>query len=356
MRQGTSHVAWLVAENGDLQGISCGSDPCSEHEGGIGELREALGIKSHYENGLVDRVAKQQPPFLVMRQFQHDDGQPHAWLALGNYRYLNAFSFGEGQMPPEQPPFFNEVRSDYGNPTLSAAWDSSGVLIYARGTESVRRLEQFHEWVKQQDLALGNAFTGHRSDWHSNASGLVFVKASAIPQALADQALAEDQKNVRLRKAAAKLGIDQELRAAGLRWFALSPRWADDQETEVKFWLNPMNQQDYDCGLFSVDELRQWAKGTGPVMIDKPLRAQEKKPREDHQSPERKHPARQVRGAVDVGGVGQPGKSEVAINVHYYHPQIAKRPLVDQGEFSLAELQARFPNPVKAPRKKPGMR
>jgi hypothetical protein len=356
MRQGTSHVAWLVAENGDLQGISCGSDPCSEHEGGIGELREALGIKSHYENGLADRVAKQQPPFLVMRQFQHDDGQPHAWLALGNYRYLKAFSFGEGQMPPEQPPFFNEVRSDYGNPTLSAAWDSSGVLIYARGTESVRRLEQFHEWVKQQDLALGNAFTGRRSDWHSNASGLVFVKASAIPQALADQALAEDQKNVRLRKAAAKLGIEQELKAAGLRWFALSPRWADDQETEVKFWLNPMEQQDYNYGLFSVDELRQWAKGTGPVMIDKPLRAQAK----SHEKAIEALKGNIRRAKFEVPSMwvvwANPEKSEVAINVHYYHPQIAKRPLVDQGEFSLAELQERFPNPVKAPRKKPGMR
>lgn len=356
MRQGTSHVSWLVADNGDLEGISCGSDPCSEHEGGVGELRDALGIKTRYENGLADRVAQQQPPVLVMRQFQHDDGQPHAWLAMGSYRYTNAFSFGEGQMPPEQPPFFNEVRSHYGNPALSAAWDSSGVLLYARGTESVRRLEQFHEWVKQQDLAMGNAFTGHRSDWHPEASGLVFVRASAVPAELAEKALAEDQKDVRLRRAAEKLGMDKELKAAGLRWFALSPRWADAEETEVKFWLNPMDQQDYHYGLYSVDELRQWAKGTGPVMIDKPLKAQAK----SHEKilDELKKNIRRAKFEVPSMWVvwANPEKSEVAIKVHYYHPTSAKRPLVEQGEFPLADLQERFPSPVKAPRKKPGLR
>lgn len=356
MRQATSHVRWLISETGELEGLSCGSDPCSEHEGGIKGLREAFGFKSEFKNGLADRVAQRQPPVLLMRQYQGDSGQVEAWVAMGNYRYTNTFSFGEGQMPPESPPFFEQVRFPYGNPTLSAAWDSNGVLLLARGRESVQYLEQFYELIERQDLALGNAFTGSRSDWHQKAGGLVFVKASAVPQELATRALEQDQKEVRLNKAAEKIGLDKELSAAGMRWFALSPRWADDQETEVKFWLNPMEQQDYNYGLFSVDELRQWAKGTGPVMIDKPLRAQAKSHEKAIEA--LKENIRRAKFEVPAMWVvwANPEKSEVAIKVHYYHPQIAKRPLVDQGEFSLAELQERFPNPVKAPRKKSGMR
>ncbi|MEN9328271.1 MAG: hypothetical protein RI947_1079 [Candidatus Parcubacteria bacterium] len=36
----------------------------------------------------------------------------------------------------------------------------------------------------------------------------------------------------------------------------------------MKFWLNPVEQDIYQSGWFSIDELRLWLKDQGPVMIE----------------------------------------------------------------------------------------
>ena len=41
--------------------------------------------------------------------------------------------------------------------------------------------------------------------------------------------------------------IEATLKAAGCSYFALSPRWNDD-ETEIRIWLNPMKQHENNIG------------------------------------------------------------------------------------------------------------
>lgn len=355
MRQATTNTHWLLSDTGQIEGLSCGADFTSEHESGISGIRDAFGFKARHENGLPDRVAQKLPPVLVLRELKGADGKPEAWLVMASHRYQGLFSFPEGSQPPEEPPFYREVQHSFSSPELRTAWDEDGVLIYASGEKSVGLLKQFHQMVQDKDLALGNAFTGSRSDWHSKAGGLVFVRASAIPQPLVDKALADDQSAVRLCQAAEKLGLDKELKAAGKRWFALSPRWANDQESEIKFWLNPYDQDSHHYGLFSVEELRQWARDEGPVMVDKPLRAEARKLGKDLSKLQQG--IRKSKFEVPSLSVvwANEEKTEVGIKVHYYHPNSAKYPLVDQGVFSLQELQQRF-LPMPARRKAPGPR
>src|SRR5690606_18676756 len=94
---------------------------------------------------------------------------------------------------------------------------------------------------------------------------------SKLDPALAQAAYEKDQRKVRLQEAAAKLTIVDELRAAGKHYYALTPRWKDEQESEVVFWLNPADQQDYRCGQYTVEELRQWIRNECPIIIDKAL-------------------------------------------------------------------------------------
>jgi hypothetical protein len=65
--------------------------------------------------------------------------------------------------------------------------------------------------------------------------------------------------------------IEEKIKKADLRYFALSPRWCNDGEkTRTKypivFWLNPHDQHIYNSGWFTVEELEQWISKTGPVL------------------------------------------------------------------------------------------
>ena len=40
----------------------------------------------------------------------------------------------------------------------------------------------------------------------------------------------------------------------------------DDTKQDVRFWLNPAEQHTYKSGWFTVEELKQWAKGEGPIL------------------------------------------------------------------------------------------
>ena len=76
-----------------------------------------------------------------------------------------------------------------------------------------------------------------------------------------------DEDYHKLKLAAESTGLEAYLKSRGKRWFALSPRWANDEKSGVRFWLNPQEQQKYSAGWFTVDELREWADERGPVIM-----------------------------------------------------------------------------------------
>jgi hypothetical protein len=39
-------------------------------------------------------------------------------------------------------------------------------------------------------------------------------------------------------------------------------------EGEIRFWLNPTDQENYRSGWFSIDDLIAWAHNQGPVMVE----------------------------------------------------------------------------------------
>lgn len=350
MRRATMSTHWLLSPDGALEGLSCGSDATTEHESGIAGLRQAFGFPETFERGLPDRLPTRAPPVSILRQVEDDDGQPRAWLALAGHAHARAFAFPEGVPPPGTPPFAPEVALQ-GDHTLAVAWDRDGVLVHARGAPDVRRLEAFHACVEAGDLALGGAFT-QKTDWHGSARGLVFVRASAIPAPLVAKALADDQRATRLRAAVAELGLEAELKAAGLTWFALSPRWANPDETALQFWLNPTDQRAHAAGWYSVADLREWAQGRGPVMIDQPLRKHQR-----DLAPE----LEKLHACIRRAGFETPSltvvwrddtRGEVAVEVSYRPSIPHRKPRLDTGRVSLVDLQAQFPAPA-ARRRKP---
>jgi len=51
----------------------------------------------------------------------------------------------------------------------------------------------------------------------------------------------------------------------GKQWRSLERwQWMDG---EIRFWLNPTDQVQYQAGWFTIDELIQWSQDNGPVLI-----------------------------------------------------------------------------------------
>jgi hypothetical protein len=60
--------------------------------------------------------------------------------------------------------------------------------------------------------------------------------------------------------------VKQTLADQGKEWHSLERwQWIDG---EIRFWLNPHEQDIYRSGWFSIDELIAWAHETGPVVIE----------------------------------------------------------------------------------------
>lgn len=56
------------------------------------------------------------------------------------------------------------------------------------------------------------------------------------------------------------------LRDQGKEWYSLERwQWMDG---EIRFWLNPKDQELYHTGWFSVDDLIAWSRERGPVLIE----------------------------------------------------------------------------------------
>jgi hypothetical protein len=61
----------------------------------------------------------------------------------------------------------------------------------------------------------------------------------------------------------------EELKAVlndqGKHWRSLERwQWMDGQ---IRFWLNPTDQVQYQSGWYTIDELIQWSQGYGPVFV-----------------------------------------------------------------------------------------
>ncbi|HMQ35067.1 MAG TPA: hypothetical protein PKD53_30395 [Chloroflexaceae bacterium] len=62
----------------------------------------------------------------------------------------------------------------------------------------------------------------------------------------------------------------------GKQWRSLERwQWMDGQ---IRFWLNPTDQVQYQSGWFTIDELLQWSRNRGPVIVHEEAEEDESEP------------------------------------------------------------------------------
>lgn len=227
-------------------GINLSADYCSEHEWGIAEIKSALGIPVDTtlpENqGIRGRTITKFNPALFFFQKR----KTHTCLTFE--RHFDA------------PLGWKNRELDSKPEVIAAAWseDDFGIVVE---NANARRLKELFEAFKRLDVAIGIGAGGPFQN-----GGLSLVIASRFPAEANEELKAADEDHRQLLLAAKATGIAEELKKAGKKYYALSPRWKDDTKKEVKFWLNPEEQGENSAGWFSAADLRLWIEGRGPVL------------------------------------------------------------------------------------------
>ena len=263
-------------EKGKVYGINFSSDACCEHEMGIEKMRSYLGINADIpdEDGfgpmeIISMIASRIASLFGVKAREENN---KIGIRARTVRIFNRSDFFFEKSTTHtcltfQPELLklsgHSGWSNYGlekHPkTLSAAWDNKSFGIIVEN-EHGKFLEDLFRAFSKKDVAIyfgGSEFL--------MAPGLIIAIASRIPEEIKKKMYDTDMSEARLEEAVKKDGVSEKLAAAGKLYFGLSPRWKDEKEEKVLYWLNPYDQENDNFGLFTLQDLLDWTKGEGPI-------------------------------------------------------------------------------------------
>lgn len=296
MRRAYNSSVWRN-DSGQVIAVNLGADYCAEHEWGIKPLKESLGIRSFPDN---ERTISDKEIIKALEPYVSGKERKNLGLPMRkiNSKEVSHRSYGRYELANNlDTKGVKIVNRDYKNKTketytmwgvhfrwlsplndsgydwkeVCGAWYSKEAeetvsywndSSFAFFSEDKQLVKDIVEAFERSDVAV---WTGSSGPFRNG--GLIVAIASRLPEEFVKQMEESDLDTVLLRIAAAKENVRDILKDANKRYFALSPRWKDDNKKEVQFWLNPLEQNTYNYGWYSAKELRQWANNEGPVVI-----------------------------------------------------------------------------------------
>lgn len=280
MRRGREGKIWKSEETGEVIAITLGADYCSEHEWGIKGIKSLLGMQDlqvpNFKLGAAEKILeflnmKTTGPVGLKRMKQTKDirvvhnldtkglKETSGWGKDKKKHTLWGFAIIESWYQ-ERFDFKESLRENYFNPEreeLIGYWDENG---FAALLEDKKIVEEIVSAFSRKDIAVWVGASGP-----FNNGGLIIAIASRLPEDFVKEMEDTDLDTIKLQKAAARTKIYAKLKKSNCNYFALSPRWANDTKTEVKFWLNPRDQSNNNWGWYTTEDLELWTKGEGPI-------------------------------------------------------------------------------------------
>lgn len=264
---------FLFNEQNKLIGINFGSNFCAEHEWGISNTKRSFGVSEDPKLVGIDRRRITTFPdskgFVLIERKQH-------WTLV----YSDSWAW-RGEVLQEK--FDSQELGTYSyrgsvKDEIYTAWSDGdfAVRVYSdapNADKNKKHLKEIYDAIVSGDAALwlggsGNPFKN---------SGLIIAIVSRCPEeGLKGMKEADEEANRlddefdRLNK---ELDIENRLKEAGKRYFALSPRfhggnWGKKTVFDIIFWLNPMDQRNNRSGWVTVEDILAWADGKGPIPED----------------------------------------------------------------------------------------
>lgn len=267
MRDSSNHCE-IVATEGVTYGVNLGFDFCAEHEWGFKWAARYLGRPENPSPDLLGVRARTTTQHADDFPIELVEYQDELWLR-GQRAWSRDQASLESELsgdPKKVPHYMGSLMRPYGDKPLRAAWDGdSGFCVVGRTDEAKEAIRIAHKALMDDACFIvqsGGVF---------GAGGLKLIDARLIPDQVDWDMTANDRASFSLEEAVEATGIRQRLEAAGKRYFALSPRWVDQDKGSFQFWLNPMEQQANNFGWFTVADLDDWIAGKGKI----PMRAKE---------------------------------------------------------------------------------
>jgi hypothetical protein len=269
MRKGYDNC-WLE-QGGKIFGINLGSDFTAEHEHGVKELNQCLGVDNKDHLGIEKRrIRKPNVDGVVWVE----DGDTAALLIVKPYevKYFVGRKINE---------LSQELRF-YDKEDIATAWSGNDLGILVRGEENIKRLKKIYAAILNKEAAIWLGGGGGFKN-----AGLCLAIINEIPEDLKKTMHDADVDSNKLMVASEKTGIKQKIDKINsdfreknkgygyydvpCGYYALSPAWINEDHKEksaypVVYWLNPMQQDKNNFGWYTVEQLLEWVdEGKGPI-------------------------------------------------------------------------------------------
>ena len=240
-----------------LVGFNLGADFCAEHEWGIKGIVREFGVDGN-KVGIDGRMVTVIPKSLIYKDVTYEKMKCHLLVLVPYYYREEDLKITKNVLRTWE--LYTYRLEETG---ITTAWDEKSFAILV--TDKYKyELKELYEAFLNLDVAVGIAPSGV-----FNNGGLKFCIKSKLPEETIQSIKDADLDYLALQKAVEKTGIKKILDNARCRYYALSPRWKDDNKNEVIFWLNPMEQDKNNYGWFTVKDLKDWAKGKGKIPMNK---------------------------------------------------------------------------------------
>lgn len=276
---------FLTTEDGKtMVGVVLTGNFCAEHECGIQRIRDTFGINEEKEErfgplawwrkitggnkpvfGLDKRKITRLPEGYSKLIFgetkfsfnEYEKGKKTTVKA--DMAFLGMDSFYSTSLSPEQT-FEKRIKEEtYNKKEAEGWWSEEDFLVASENKEFIKEL---HEAFLRKDIAM---WTGQFTQNPFAPAGFIIAITSRVPEEGRKTMYDADEDYYNLKLAAQKTGIYEKLEKAKKEYYALSPRWKDEEKKEVQFWLNPQEQRSNNSGWYSVSELEEWIEGKGPI-------------------------------------------------------------------------------------------
>ena len=256
----TYNSQFIFNEDGTFVGLNLGADYCAEHEWGIRDLEDTFGINRNLV-GIKSRTIQKLPDSMRTLEFQYR-GIKYIGLLCHSYSYYN--NLDKKRLKEYLPtPFEHTKDCDF-----DAVWDEQGFAVVLPISER----EKFNDIMKAiENKNLAIFVQGSKNPF--GRGGLVLLIVDRLPKKYTDDMENADKDYIALLKAVKDTRIEEKLKKANLKYFALSPRWVKDMKMDgiqtkykVIFFLNPREQSKYNAGWVTVEDLLDWIKGKGRII------------------------------------------------------------------------------------------
>lgn len=138
-------------------------------------------------------------------------------------------------------------------------WGSDEFMFITTGRENCAVMQEVYN-----QIIAGNAYYGVKTESNPFSRSSPCLIASEISE-IEKETISKEWQDIRVfAKELLALGIYDKLKQSGKRYYALSPKKKEDGS--LIFWLNPQEQNRYNSGWFTLEQLNQWAENSGPVL------------------------------------------------------------------------------------------